>query len=119
MERKGSGFWKIISGYEFQVNYSEEKKPSFRSDRYQFTVIMPNLNYRNDYIDISDVNVDVNLRNKIKAEIDKNCKVTQRQLVDMLGVSFRQIQQNMADMVSRGEIIRVGSNRGGHWEVLK
>lgn len=45
MERKGSGFEKIISGYEFQVNYSEEKKPSFRSDRYQFTVIMPNLNY--------------------------------------------------------------------------
>lgn len=123
MERKGSGFWKIISGYEFQVNYSEEKKPSFRSDRYQFTVIMPNLNYRKAYIDISDVNtdvnVDVNLRNKIKVEIDKNCKVTQRQLVDMLGVSFRQIQQNMADMVSGGEIIRVGSNRGGHWEVLK
>ena len=28
MERKGSGFEKIISGYEFQVNYSEEKKPS-------------------------------------------------------------------------------------------
>lgn len=45
MERKGSGFEKIISGYEFQVNYSEEKKPSFRSDRYQFTVIIPNLNY--------------------------------------------------------------------------
>lgn len=43
MERKGSGFEKIISGYEFQVNYSEEKKPSFRSDRYQFTVVMLNI----------------------------------------------------------------------------
>ena len=45
MERKGSGFGKIISGYEFQINYSEGKRPSFRSDRYQFTVVMPNLNY--------------------------------------------------------------------------
>ena len=45
MERKGSGFGKIIGGYEFQVNYDESKRPSFRSDRYQFTVIMPNLNY--------------------------------------------------------------------------
>ena len=45
MERKGSGFGKIIGGYEFQINYDESKKPSFRSDRYQFTVIMPNLNY--------------------------------------------------------------------------
>ena len=45
MERKGSGFGKIISGYEFQINYNESKKPSFSSDSYQFTVVMPNLNY--------------------------------------------------------------------------
>ena len=45
MERKGSGFGKIIGGYEFQINYNETKRPSFRSDRYQFTVVMPNLNY--------------------------------------------------------------------------
>lgn len=45
MERKGSGFGKIISGYEFQINYSEGKRPTFRSDRYQFTVVMLNLNY--------------------------------------------------------------------------
>ena len=41
----GSGFGKIISGYEFQKNYTDNKKPTFCSDRYQFTVIMPNLNY--------------------------------------------------------------------------
>ena len=46
MERKGSGFAKIIDNYAFQINYKEDKKPYFRSDRYQFTVIMPNLNYR-------------------------------------------------------------------------
>lgn len=119
MERKGSGFEKIISGYEFQVNYSEEKKPSFRSDRYQFTVIMPNLNYGVESIDISDVNNDVNLWSQIKEAINENPKVTQRELVDKLGVSFRQIQQNMAEMISTGEILRIGSNRGGHWEVLK
>lgn len=45
MERKGSGFAKIIDNYAFQINYKEDKKPYFRSDRYQFTVIMPNLNY--------------------------------------------------------------------------
>ena len=45
MERKGSGFGEIISGYEFQINYNESKRPSFRSDRYRFTVVMPNLNY--------------------------------------------------------------------------
>lgn len=55
MERKGSGFGKIISGYEFQVNYSEDKKPSFRSDRYQFTVVLPNLNYGVDEENIESI----------------------------------------------------------------
>ena len=119
MERKGSGFEKIISGYEFQVNYSEEKKPSFRSDRYQFTVIMPNLNYGVENIDISDVNNDVNLWSQIKEAIKENPKVTQRELVGKLGVSFRQIQQNMTTMVNAGEISRIGSNRSGYWEVIK
>ena len=45
MLHKGSGFGKIIGGYEFQINYDESKKQSFRSDWYQFTVVMPNLNY--------------------------------------------------------------------------
>lgn len=123
MERKGSGFGKIIGGYEFQVNYSEEKKPTFRSDRYQFTVVMPNLNYGKDDFDIgdvkNDVNVDVNLWREIKEAIRHNPKVTQRQLVNKLGVSFRKIQKNMTEMVDCGEIIRIGSTRGGHWEVLK
>lgn len=35
MERKGSGFAKILDNYAFQVNYTDEKKPYFRSDRYQ------------------------------------------------------------------------------------
>lgn len=45
MERKGSGFGKILNGYKAQINYTEDKRPAFRSDRYQFTVVMPNLNY--------------------------------------------------------------------------
>lgn len=45
MERKGSGFGKIIDAYEFQVNYTEDKKPYFRSDRAGFVAIMPNLDY--------------------------------------------------------------------------
>lgn len=43
MERKGSGFAKILDNYAFQVNYTDEKKPYFRSDRYQFTLTFQNL----------------------------------------------------------------------------
>ena len=88
MERKGSGFGRIISSYEFQANYSEDKKPKFRSDRYQFTVVLPNLNYGAESIDITDVNSDVNVdvKQKIKEAILEDSKVTQRELVVKLGV---------------------------------
>ena len=82
MERKGSGFGKIISGYEFQINYNESKKPSFRSDRYQFTVIMPNLNY--------DVPQDVpqdELNIQIVNLIRKDSKISTAKMAKALGVS--------------------------------
>lgn len=47
MERQGSGLDKIIRGYEFEENYTESKKPKFYSDKTQFKVILPNLNYAN------------------------------------------------------------------------
>ena len=55
MERKGSGFGRIISSYEFQANYSEDKKPKFRSDRYQFTVVLSNLNYGVDEQNVESI----------------------------------------------------------------
>lgn len=59
MERKGSGFEKIINGYEFQVTFDESKKPRFYSDRSQFRIIMPNLNYGFDEKQL-DANINLN-----------------------------------------------------------
>ena len=83
MERKGSGFGKIIGGYEFQINYDESKKPTFHSDRYQFTVVMPNLNYnvpqdvpRNGTQDVPRKNRDNPLDIQILNMIKKDNKVS-------------------------------------------
>ncbi len=45
MERSGSGFSKILDGYENAVNYTPDKIPEFYSDRTMFLVTLPNLNY--------------------------------------------------------------------------
>lgn len=45
IEHKGNGFREIMDAYEFQINYTESKRPVFRSDRASFFVIMPNLNF--------------------------------------------------------------------------
>lgn len=136
MERKGSRFGKIISGYEFQINYNEKKKPSFRSDRYQFTVVMPNLNYgvtnqetqlisdkdganvaKDDANGIKSVAKTEDAKNQIYEIMKDNSKVTQKELADRLGVSKRTVQRMTESLVREDKVIRVGSKRSGHWEV--
>ena len=45
MDRRGSGFKKILDSYEFQEHYTEEMKPEFRSSNSEFWLILRNLNY--------------------------------------------------------------------------
>lgn len=113
MERKGSGFGKIISGYEFQINYNESKKPSFRSDRYQFTVVMPNLNY-----DVTqDVPQDVpqdKLEVQIVDLIRKDRKISTEKMAIVLGVSSKTIKRHIKEM---NNVCYVGRGFSGHWEI--
>lgn len=109
MERKGSGFGKIISGYEFQINYDESKRPSFRSDRYQFTVVMPNLNY--------DVTQDVpqdKLDMRILDLIRKDNKISTEKMAIALGVSSKTIKRHIKEM---DNICYVGRGFSGHCEI--
>ena len=113
MERKGSGFGKIISGYEFQINYNESKRPSFRSDRYQFTVVMPNLNY-----DVSqDVPQDVpqgKLDAQIVDMIRKDNKISTEKIAIALGVSSKTIKRHIKEMYN---VSYIGRGFSGHWEI--
>jgi ATP-dependent DNA helicase RecG len=45
MERQGSGLNKICGAYENASNFRSGMEPTFFSDRTQFTVTLPNLNY--------------------------------------------------------------------------
>lgn len=48
MERSGSGFGKILDGYESAANFQNQKEPEFYSDSTMFLVTLPNLNYSVD-----------------------------------------------------------------------
>ena len=45
MDRRGSGFKKILTGYKNQNNFKEELKPMFNSGFGSFTLTLYNLNY--------------------------------------------------------------------------
>ena len=129
MERKGSGFGKIISGYEFQINYDRNKRPSFRSDRYQFTVVMPNLNYnvpqdvpRNVPHNVpQDVPRNVpqdakknQLETQIVNLIRKDSKISTEKIAMALGVSSKTIKRHIKAM---DYVNYVGRGSNGYWEV--
>ena len=109
MERKGSGFGKIISGYEFQVNYSEGKRPTFRSDRYQFTVVMPNLNY-NVPQGVPQDKLDAQILDLIR----KDSKISTEKMAIALGVSSKTIKRHIKEM---DNVCYVGRGFSGHWEI--
>ena len=50
MERSGSGLSKIRDAQMYSANYINGKQPIFYSDRSQFVIIIPNLNYDNERI---------------------------------------------------------------------
>ena len=115
MERKGSGFAKILDNYAFQINYTEEKKPYFRSDRYQFTVIMPNLNYNV----IQDVTQDVtqdDVYTLILEMIKRNNKISAKQLAEKLGISIRTVRRKIKEM---DNIEYIGHGYSGYWKIKK
>ena len=114
MERKGSGFGKIIGGYEFQINYDESKKPSFRSDRYQFTVVMPNLNYnvpRNVPQKKESNPLEIQILNMIK----KDNKISTEKMAMTLGISSKTVKRHIKDI---GIIRFIGRGSNGHWEII-
>ena len=121
MERKGSGFGKIINGYESQVNYNDDKRPTFRSDRYQFTVIMPNLNYNILQVVTHDVTHDVTqtgLDNKLKSQIleliEQNNNISTEKIAKILNYSARTIKRHIKQM---NNVRYIGSGSNGHWEI--
>lgn len=119
MERKGSGFAKILDNYAFQINYTEEKKPYFRSDRYQFTVIMPNLNYNVTQDGTQDGTQDVtqdDVYTLILEMIKRNNKISAKQLAEKLGISIRTVRRKIKEM---DNIEYIGHGYSGYWKIKK
>lgn len=120
----------LVNGSEVHIdtNYSEDKKPSFRSDRYQFTVIMPNLNYGVDNAngikdtnhDTIDTNRDTNdLETRLLNCINENAGFTQKVYAEMLNVSVPTIKRLFARLQKENVLKREGTNRKGQWIIIE
>lgn len=110
MDRRGSGFKKIVEDYQMYANVSNGAKPEFRSELSSFFITLPNLQYV-----VKDVVKELADILSIMAE---NPTVTAAELASMLGLTSRHIQRLIKDLVEKEIIRREGGRKLGKWMIL-
>ena len=129
MERRGSGFKKIMQAYEVEPNYTEDKKPVFYSNATEFKVILKNLNFTNEVLNNKSEVLNEALNEVLhdkKAEIEDRVirailltpQITQKDLAVQADVSVSTIQRTIKKLVKEGKIVRANGKRDGYWKVL-
>ena len=121
MERRGSGFKKILADYEGQVEFDETKMPVFDADNDDFTLTLYNLNYGHDYmINVNDTQggtqggTQDKLQGQIFDMIKENPQISTSEIATKLGIGVRTVKRRIKQMTN---IVYVGSGYSGHWEI--
>lgn len=133
MERRGSGFKKIINAYETQQNYKNDLKPIFNSFNNDFILTLFNLNYsanvpqgvpQNGTVN-GTVNDTVNNTVKLSANetkvyelLKKDNSINIEQIVATSKISRRTVIRILNSLKDYNIIKRVGSDKTGHWEII-
>ena len=129
MERRGSGFKKIMQAYEVEPNYTEDKKPVFYSNATEFRVILKNLNFTDEVLneknEVLDEVLDEVLNSgrteteiKVIKAILVSPRIKQKELAEQVGISLSTIQRTIKKLVKEGKIVRVNGKRDGYWKIF-
>ena len=119
MERRGSGFKKILADYEGQVEFDESKMPVFDADNDDFTLTLYNLNYGTNYATQVKQNgtqgdTQDDTQEKIIKMIEENPRVSTSDMAKRLGIGIATVKRKIKKMPN---ISYVGSGYSGHWEI--
>lgn len=131
MERRGSGFRKIMSAYKGHDGYAEGMNPTFSTPWNSFVLTLPKFNIdgvEGVYISSDDITdhggqtggqtgVDTTIAEVLRL-IKENPQITRKILSETIGVSSSAIQKHINRLKAESVIRRVGGDYGGYWEVL-
>lgn len=135
MERRGSGFKKILADYEGQVEFDETNMPVFEADNDDFTLTLYNLNYGSSYAAQANENVIEISKEKIKKlmpeyskkKLAKACEILKMisenpnisidELRIALDVTDRTIARYISELKDKDIIERKGPDNGGEWKI--
>ena len=132
MERRGSGFRKIVLAYKGHDAYKEGMDPTFTTPWDSFVLTLPKFNVVgvegidfNDEDDTETINNQGGQKgeektiNTILQLIKDNPTITRNAIAEVIGISPSAIQKHINRLKTDNIIVRHGGDRGGHWEVQK
>nr|WP_322959152.1 ATP-binding protein [Mycoplasmopsis canis]WQQ12567.1 ATP-binding protein [Mycoplasmopsis canis] len=129
MERRGSGFEKILNSYKIQKNYTENLKPQFHSNESSFFIILKNLNYNSDTttssdkVAISSDKVAISSDN-IQEQVILNWAkeydyFRSKDIEKLINVKSARARKILLKMVENNLLISIGQNRNRKYKVKK
>ena len=119
MERRGSGFKKILADYEGQVEFDETKMPVFEADNDDFTLTLYNLNYGSNYaIHANEEKIQGDTQDDTEEKIIKmikdNPQVSTADMAKELKIGIATVKRKIKKM---SNVSYVGSGYSGHLEI--
>lgn len=118
MERHGSGLSKICNWYKNEANYDNDMEPKFRSNTVEFTVTLPNLNFKASKNEA--LNEALNGNEKLLLSLfNKNPRMTQKCIMETTGLSRATVQRAIKRLTDIGCLQRAGSRKVGQWIVVR
>ena len=131
MERRGSGFKKIVSAYKGHDGYTEGMDPKFSTPWNCFILTLPKFNVdgvEGVYISSDDITEQGGQKGGQKGDdktidiilqlIKDDPGITRKALTGIVGISQSAIQKHINRLKAEGIIVRNGGDRGGHWEII-
>jgi ATP-dependent DNA helicase RecG len=109
IEAWGRGIQKIASECQAAGLLAPEYKYDFSGFILEFNLISQNIP------DETSVKTSV----KIFEAIESNDQITIPELAELIGVTTRSIERNIQNLQQEGKLVRIGSDKGGHWKIIK
>ena len=115
VEQLGPGMSRILQSYDSDI---------FEISDHFIKVIFPFSLSANDNVAIGDNNGDINGdnrsdRNKVLVLLEEKSGITAKEMSEQTGLSTRKISRIIRELRESEVIIRMGSNRKGHWKINK
>lgn len=114
MEKRGSGLTRICNETQALDGYKDELKPAFKSTPTQFQTIIYATTDTTNVGEMSEMKLTERQQNILKL-IKESPTISAKQMSEILSVTQRTIERDIATLRKKKKLKREGSDNNGKW----